>query len=86
MEARKDDPKFRALLIRREQGHAPPERLWLDGVVAPLDGILMINESHRNGRITFREWLRYVREWMDNVTEQYGSPADVERIRNTPKP
>ncbi len=23
-----DDPKFRALLMRREQGKTPPERLW----------------------------------------------------------
>ncbi len=85
-EAKKDDPKFRALLLRREEGYLPPERLWEDGTAAPVDGILAINELHRNGRITFREWLRFVREWMDNVAQHYGTPADVERIRNTPKP
>ena len=35
---RQDDPKFRALLMRREQGHAPPDRLWPDGEAAPIDG------------------------------------------------
>jgi hypothetical protein len=81
-----DDAKFRALLMRREQGYAPPERLWEDGVAATLDGILAINEMHRTGRITFKEWMRYVREWTENIAEHYGTPADVERIRNTPKP
>ena len=81
-----DDPKFRALLLRREQGYAPPECLWSEGEAAPLDGILSINEMHRNGRITFKEWLRYVREWTENVAEHYGTPTDVERVRSTPKP
>jgi hypothetical protein len=81
-----DDPKFRALLMRREQGHTPPERLWEDGVAAPLDGILAINEMHRSGRITFKEWMRYVREWTENVAEHYGTLADIERVRNIPKP
>jgi hypothetical protein len=82
----RDDPKFRALLMRREEGYMAPARLWVDGVAAPLDGILAINEMHRSGRITFKEWLRYVREWTENVAEHYGTPADVERIRNTSKP
>ena len=81
-----DDPKFRALLMQREQGYNPPERLWQDGEVAPLDGIVMINQLHRSGRITFKEWLRYVREWTENVAEHYGSLADVERVRRVPKP
>jgi hypothetical protein len=81
-----DDPKFRALLSRREQGYTPPARLWPDGEAAPLDGIIMINELHRSGRITFKEWLRYVREWTENVTEHYGTTADIARIHNIPKP
>lgn len=81
-----DDPKFRALLLRREQGYAPPARLWQEGEVAPLDGIVTINQMHSNGRITFKEWMRYVREWTENVAEHYGTPADVERVRRTPKP
>lgn len=81
-----DDPKFRALLLQREQGYMPPERLWQEGEAAPLDGIIMINQLHRNGRITFKEWLRYVREWTENVAEQYGTREDVERIRRIPKP
>jgi hypothetical protein len=81
-----DDPKFRALLLRREQGCKPPERLWQDGEAAPLDGILQINELHRSGRITFKEWLRYVHEWTENIAAIYGSAADVERIRNIPRP
>lgn len=81
-----DDPKFRALLLRREQGCKPPECLWPDGVAAPLDGIIMINELHTSGRITFKEWLRYVREWAENVALHYGSSADIERVRQVPKP
>jgi len=83
---RQDDPKFRALLMRREQGHAPPDRLWPGGEAAPIDGIAMICEWHRNGRITFKEWLRYVREWTENITVHYGKPADIERIRMVPRP
>lgn len=64
----------------------PPERLWQEGEAAPLDGIITINQLHRNGRITFKEWLRYVREWTENVAEQYGTREDVERIRRIPKP
>lgn len=82
----RDDPKFRALLLRREQGCKAPDRLWPDGVAAPLDGIIMINELHSSGQITFKEWLRYVREWTENVTAHYGSQADVERMRQIPKP
>jgi len=48
--------------------------------------VLMINELHRNSRITFREWLRYLREWMENIAEHHSSAADVERLKNTPKP
>ncbi len=81
-----DDPKFRALLMRREQGYKPPARLWQDGEVAPIDGIVMINQLHRSGRITFKEWLRYVREWTENVAEHYGTVEDIERIRRVPKP
>lgn len=81
-----DDPKFRALLLRREQGCHAPLRLWPDGVTAPLDGIITINQLHSSGRITFKEWLRYVREWTENVAEHYGSAEDIERLRNIPKP
>jgi hypothetical protein len=81
-----DDPKFRALLLRREQGEKPPARLWPDGEAAPLDGILTIHQWHRSGRITFKEWLRYVREWAENVAVHYGSSADVERVQRVPKP
>lgn len=81
-----DDPKFRALLMRREQGYKPPARLWQDREVAPIDGIVMINQLHRSGRITFKEWLRYVREWTENVAEHYGTVEDIERIRRVPKP
>ncbi len=86
MAAMQDDPKFRALLLRREQGHTPPARLWPDGVKAPLDGILTINQLHWSGRITFKEWLRYVREWAENVAEHHGSQADVERVQSVPQP
>jgi hypothetical protein len=81
-----DDPKFRALLLRREQGCKAPERLWEEGEVAPLDGIIIINEMHRNSQITFKEWLRYVREWTENVAEHYGTEADIEQQRRIPKP
>jgi hypothetical protein len=81
-----DDPKFRTLLLRREQGYAPPTRLWPEGEAAPLDGIIQINELHSSGRITFKEWLRYVREWTENVAEHYGTVEDIERIRGMPKP
>lgn len=81
-----DDPKFRALLLRREQGYMPPERLWPDGVAAPLDGIIAINQMHSSGRITFKEWLRYVREWAENIVEHYGTRKDVERFKSIPKP
>ena len=83
---RQDDPKFRAMLIRREQGHAPPDRLWPDGEAAPIDGIAIICEWHRSGRITFKEWLRYVREWTENITVHHGKPADIERLRMVPRP
>jgi hypothetical protein len=81
----KDDPKFRALLLRREQGDAAPDKLWPDGNV-PVDGIILIHQLHHEGRITFKEWLRYVREWTENVAEHYGSLTDVERVRRLPKP
>ena len=81
-----DDPKFRALLLRREQGDKPPARLWQDGEAAPLDAILIIHQWHRSGRITFKEWLRYVREWAENVAQHYGSSSDVERVRRVSKP
>lgn len=81
-----DDPKFRALLLRREQGDKPPERLWLEGVKAPLDGIITIHHMHQSSRITFKEWLRYVREWTENVAQHYGSVADIERVRRVPHP
>lgn len=81
-----DDPKFRALLLRREQGDKPPDKLWPNGKKAPLDGIIQINEMHRCGRITFKEWLRYVREWIENVTEHYGSSAELERIQRVREP
>lgn len=83
---RQDDPKFRALLMRREQGHAPLDRLWPDGEAAPIDGIAMICEWHRSGRITFKEWLRYVREWTENITVHYGTPADIKRLRMVQMP
>jgi hypothetical protein len=86
MDTRKDDPKFRALLMRREEGYTVPEQLWGDGVIAPLDDIVTINEMHRSGRITFKEWLRYVREWTENVAEHYGTATDVERVRRIAKP
>ena len=41
----------------------------------------MINQLHSNGRITFKEWLRYVREWTENVAKHYGTTEDIERIR-----
>jgi hypothetical protein len=81
-----DDPKFRALLLRREQGDHPPMRLWPDGVKAPLDGIIAIHQLHQSGRITFKEWLRYVREWTENIALNYGSSVDLERIRQVPEP
>ncbi|HVB22275.1 MAG TPA: hypothetical protein VNG51_10045 [Ktedonobacteraceae bacterium] len=81
-----DDPKFRALLLRREQGFAPPARLWPEGEAAPVDGIIMINQLHSSGRITFKEWLKYVREWTENIAEHYGTPEDVERVKKMPKP
>jgi hypothetical protein len=81
-----DDPKFRALLLRREQGCTVPEYLWPDGEAAPLDGIVMINQMHSGGRITFKEWLRYVREWTENVAAHYGSTADMERVKQVPRP
>jgi hypothetical protein len=34
----KYDPKFRALLIRREQGRKSPERLWQPGDLQDLIG------------------------------------------------
>jgi len=74
-----------ALLLRREQGCKAPERLWEEGEVAPLDGIIIINEMHRNSQITFKEWLRYVREWTENVAEHYGIEADIEQQRRIPK-
>ncbi len=77
----RDDPKFRALLMRREEGHVPPERLWPDGIAAPVDGILVINEMHRERRITFKEWLRYVHEWNENMAQHYGTQEDVERVK-----
>ena len=43
-------------------------------------------QLHHEGRITFKEWLRYVREWTENVAEHYGSLTDVERVRRLPKP
>lgn len=82
----KDDPKFRALLLRREQGYTIPERLWPNGEIAPLDGIISVNEMHRKGLITFKEWLRYVREWTENVAEHYGTVEDIERVKKVPKP
>jgi hypothetical protein len=46
----------------------------------------MINQLHSNGRITFKEWLRYVREWTENVAKHYGTTEDIERIRKVPRP
>ena len=81
-----DDPKFRAMLLRREQGYKPPARLWQDGEIAPFDAILTIHEWHQSGRITFKEWLRYVREWVENVTLHHGSSADIARVQQVPQP
>jgi len=81
----KDDPKLRALLIRREQGRKPPERLWQSGDVAPLSGILAINHMHSNGEITFKEWLRYTRERANNMIEHYGTAADREALHKVPR-
>ena len=46
-----EDPKFRARLLRREHGDKPPDKLWPDGVAAPMDGIIQINELHTGGRM-----------------------------------
>lgn len=81
----KDDPKFRALLIRREQGRKPPERLWQSGEIAPLSGIIAINHMHANGEITFKEWLKYTREWSDSIIEHYGTEEDMEVLKNVPR-
>ena len=77
----KDDPKFRALLIHRKRGRKPPEHLWKPGDVAPVNGILAINHLHTNSEITFKEWLKYTCEWVDNIIEHYGTKDDKEVLR-----
>ena len=80
-----DDPKFRALLMRREQGYTVPLRIWQDGEKPPPTGIIRIIGMHNRGQITGKEFFRYLHEWMLNIAEHSGTPEDVERLRKTPR-
>src|SRR5437868_10739980 len=84
-----DEGKRRRTIVRVDAGggslHDVNWRLFCN-TTAPLDGIIMINQLHSNGRITFKEWLRYVREWTENVAKHYGTTEDIERIRKVPRP
>ena len=80
MLTKKDDPKFRALLMRREQGHTVPLRLWAEEK-APPEGIIQIITMHNRGQITGKEFFRYLYEWMLNIAEHTGTKEDIERLQ-----